>query len=87
MTLFAPEHEMLRKSVRAFVEKEVTPHVTKWEDAGRIPREFWRRLGELGFLGLEFPPEYGGAGGDYHAERVTVYRTARRLMEGWVRIP
>src|SRR5437762_3260803 len=55
---------MLRKSIRAFVEKEVAPHVREWEDAGRIPRSLWRRLGELGFLGLEFPTEYGGGGGD-----------------------
>ena len=48
MSMFTPEHEMLRKSIRAFVEKEVTPHVAEWEDAGQIPREFWRRLGELG---------------------------------------
>jgi acyl-CoA dehydrogenase len=62
--LFSDEHAMLRKSIRAFVEKEVTPHVREWEDAGRIPRSLWRRLGELGFLGLEFPTEYGGGGGD-----------------------
>ena len=77
MTLFAPEHEMLRKSVRAFVEKEVTPHVAEWEDAGRIPREFWRRLGELGFLGLEFPSEYGGAGGDFLSSVVLGEEMAR----------
>src|SRR5687767_8595446 len=53
-SLFTDEHELLRRSIRAFVEKEVTPHVVEWEDAGRIPRAFWRRLGELGFLGLEF---------------------------------
>ncbi len=62
--IFSDEHEMLRKSIRAFVEKEVAPHVREWEDAGRIPRSLWRRLGELGFLGLEFPTEYGGGGGD-----------------------
>ncbi len=76
-TLFTPEHEMLRKSVRAFVEKEVTPHVAEWEDAGRIPRDFWRRLGELGFLGLEFPPEYGGAGGDFLSSVVLGEEMAR----------
>ena len=62
---FTDEHEMLRRSIRAFVEKEITPHATAWEDAGRIPRELWRRLGELGFLGLEFPVEYGGGGADF----------------------
>jgi acyl-CoA dehydrogenase len=77
VTLFAPEHEMLRKSVRAFVEKEVTPFVAEWETAGQIPRAFWRRLGELGFLGLEFPPEYGGAGGDFLSSVVLGEEMAR----------
>jgi acyl-CoA dehydrogenase len=76
-TLFTPEHEMLRKSVRAFVEREVTPFVPQWESAGRIPRAFWRRLGELGFLGLEFPPEYGGAGGDFLSSVVLGEEMAR----------
>ena len=62
--LFGEEHELLRRSIRAFVEKEVTPQVGEWEDAGRIPRSFWLRLGELGLLGLAVPAEYGGAGGD-----------------------
>jgi acyl-CoA dehydrogenase len=75
--LFTPEHEMLRKSIRAFVEKEVTPFVPEWESAGRIPRAFWRRLGELGFLGLEFPPEYGGAGGDFLSSVVLGEEMAR----------
>ena len=75
--MFTPEHEMLRKSIRAFVEKEVTPHVAEWEDAGQIPREFWRRLGELGFLGLEFPLEYGGAGGDFLSSVVLGEEMAR----------
>jgi alkylation response protein AidB-like acyl-CoA dehydrogenase len=75
--MFTPEHEMLRKSIRAFVEKEVTPHVAEWEDAGQIPRDFWRRLGELGFLGLEFPAEYGGAGGDFLSSVVLGEEMAR----------
>lgn len=63
--LFTPEHEMLRRTIRGFVEKEVAPHAAAWEEAGRIPREFWRRMGELGLLGLDFPVEYGGGGGDF----------------------
>ncbi|PYM12528.1 MAG: acyl-CoA dehydrogenase [Candidatus Rokuibacteriota bacterium] len=61
---FRPEHDLLRRTIRTFVEREVAPHVDDWEDAGRIPRSFWRRMGELGLLGLDFPPEYGGGGGD-----------------------
>ncbi len=63
--MFTAEHQMLRRTIRAFVEKEVAPEVAGWEDAGQIPRSFWRRLGALGLLGLEFPVEYGGAGGDF----------------------
>jgi len=75
--LFTPEHDLLRRTVRAFVEKEVAPHVAAWEDAGRIPRELWRRLGELGFLGLEFPTEYGGGGADFLATVVLGEEMAR----------
>ncbi len=75
--IFSGEHEMLRKSVRAFVEKEVTPQVAAWEEAGRIPRSLWRRLGELGFLGLEFPTEYGGGGGDFRSSVVLAEEMAR----------
>jgi acyl-CoA dehydrogenase len=74
---FTDEHEMLRRTVRAFVEKEVAPQVDAWEAAGRIPREFWRRLGELGLLGLEFPVEYGGAGGDFLSSVVLGEEMAR----------
>jgi acyl-CoA dehydrogenase len=51
--MFSEDHGMLRKSVRAFVEKEVLPRVDERETARQIPKAFWRRLGELGFLGLE----------------------------------
>src|SRR5213592_721174 len=75
--IFSDEHAMLRKSIRVFVEKEVAPHVRAWEDAGQIPRTFWRRLGALGFLGLEFPTEYGGGGGDFLSSVVLGEEMAR----------
>jgi acyl-CoA dehydrogenase len=75
--MLTDEHEMLRRTVRAFVEKEVVPHVDAWEEAGRIPRPFWRRLGELGLLGLEFPTEYGGGGGDFFSSVVLGEEMAR----------
>ena len=62
--IFTEEHELFRKSVRAFVEKECWPTVDRWEEAGLVPREIYRRMGELGFLGLRYPEEYGGAGAD-----------------------
>ena len=77
LSMFTDEHAMLRRTVRAFVEKEVAPHVDAWEEAGRLPRELWRRLGELGFLGLEFPVEYGGGGGDFLSSVVLGEEMAR----------
>ena len=77
LSMFTDEHEMLRRTVRAFVEKEVAPHVDAWEEAGRLPRELWRRLGELGLLGLEFPVEYGGGGGDFLSSVVLGEEMAR----------
>ncbi len=77
MTPFTDEHEMLRRTVRAFVEKEIAPQVAAWEEAGQIPRSFWRRLGELGLLGLEFPVEYGGGGGDFLSSVVLGEEMAR----------
>jgi acyl-CoA dehydrogenase len=74
---FTPEHEMLRKSIRSFVEREVTPEVAAWEEAGQIPKSFWRRLGKLGYLGLDFPTEFGGAGGDFIASVVLGEEMAR----------
>jgi acyl-CoA dehydrogenase len=77
VTPFTSEHELLRRTVRAFVEKEVVPQVDGWEEAGQIPKSFWRRLGELGLLGLEFPPEHGGGGGDFLSSVVLGEEMAR----------
>ena len=75
--LFTSDHQLLRKSIRAFVEKEIVPHVGEWEQEGRIPKTLWRRLGEVGFLGLEFPAEYGGGGGDFLSTVVFAEEMAR----------
>lgn len=75
--LFQEEHEMLRRSVRAWVEKEITPNVEEWEEKGEFPRELFTRAGELGFLGLTYPEEYGGSGEDFLAGAVFTEEMAR----------
>src|SRR6202167_5257096 len=64
--LFTPEHEELRRSLRKFIAAEVNPHVDEWEEAGIFPaHELFKKLGDLGFLGLNKPVPYGGQGLDY----------------------
>ncbi len=65
MKIFNEEHEMFRAAVRGFVDKEVAPHIEEWETAGQIPKSIWPRMGELGFLGVEYDEKYGGAGADF----------------------
>jgi acyl-CoA dehydrogenase len=62
---FTDEHEQLRETIRRFVAAELRPHVNEWEDAGWFPNEVFMRMAELGYLGLKYPEEYGGEGGDY----------------------
>src|SRR6266567_5617873 len=64
MKIFNDQHEMFRTAIRQFIEREIMPHVEEWEAAGRMPRSIWPRLGELGFLGVEYDERYGGAGAD-----------------------
>ncbi len=63
-SLFSDEHEALRESIRAFVLRELAPHAEEWEET-TFPDSVFRRMGELGFLGLDKPEALGGQGGDY----------------------
>src|ERR671931_2950806 len=67
--IFTDEHEQLRESIGSFVEKELAPHAEEWEET-TFPDWVFRRMGELGFLGLSYPERYGGQGGDYFASIV-----------------
>ncbi|MFO0600078.1 MAG: acyl-CoA dehydrogenase family protein [Myxococcaceae bacterium] len=65
MNHFTPEHEAFRASVRQWVERELTPHALEWDRAGIFPKEIFKKAGELGFLGINHDPKYGGSGLDY----------------------
>jgi len=67
--IFTEEHEQLRESIRAFAVKELAPHAEEWEET-TFPDWVFTRMGELGFLGLDKPEEYGGQGGDYYSALV-----------------
>jgi alkylation response protein AidB-like acyl-CoA dehydrogenase len=59
------EQEQIRRTVREFAESEMRAHVMEWDEASRFPSELVPKLGEMGLLGIIFPPEYGGAGLGY----------------------
>ncbi|MGD2101658.1 MAG: acyl-CoA dehydrogenase family protein [Acidimicrobiia bacterium] len=79
MTLspFTEEHELLRKTIREWVDSEIAPHIGEWEEQGDFPDEVFHRAGELGFLGLSFPESAGGQGGDYWSQVVFLEELGR----------
>jgi len=75
--LFTDEHQALRESARGFIERELTPHAQRWEEERWFPDEVFGKLAAQGLLGLKYPAEYGGQGGDYLHEAVLVEELAR----------
>lgn len=62
---FTEEHELFRQSLRSFLEKEVRPNIDQWEEDRRIPKSIWKKMGDMGFLGLSYPEAYGGMNLDF----------------------
>ena len=74
---FTEEHDLLRKTIRDWVDSEIAPHVADWEEQGDFPDDVFRRAGELGFLGLAFPEAAGGQSGDYWSQVVFLEEVGR----------
>jgi alkylation response protein AidB-like acyl-CoA dehydrogenase len=74
---FTEEHDLLRRAVADWVDREIAPHLADWEAAGDFPDEVFHRAGDLGFLGLAFPESAGGQGGDYWAQVVFLEEVGR----------
>jgi alkylation response protein AidB-like acyl-CoA dehydrogenase len=81
VSYFTDAHEELRLHIRRFLEKEVVPHLEEWEET-LFPDAIFKRFGELGFLGLRYPPELGGQGGDYFSAVVLSEEMARAHCGG-----
>ena len=68
---FTKDHNQVRMAVRDFVKKEINPFVDEWEEKGMIPlHELFKKMGDLGFLGIRYDEKYGGMGLDYWYELV-----------------
>ena len=74
---YTEEHEAFRATVRRFVDKEIAPFATQWDEAGEFPRSLYARAGELGLLGLGFPEDYGGVAADSFMWIVLIQELAR----------
>jgi acyl-CoA dehydrogenase len=74
---FTDEHEALRESIRRFVANELRPHAQEWEDARWFPNTVFARMAEVGYLGLKYPEEYGGEGGDHVHDAVLAEELSR----------
>lgn len=85
------EQEILRKTVRQFVDEEIIPYIAKWDAEGGFDAKIWSRLAELGLMGVCVPEQYGGSGMDYNALAIvceelergdTAFRTAVSVHTG-----
>ncbi len=81
---FGEEHESFRRTVRQFLESEIAPYAYEWEEARRIPREAFRRMGDLGLLGILFPEELGGTGASIFHALAFLEELPRSRMGGFV---
>ena len=76
-TLFSPEHETFRDSVRRFMDTEVKPNDEKWQEQGYADRDIWKKAGANGFLCASMPEEYGGSGADKLYSIILIEEQAR----------
>lgn len=62
---FNEDHQLFRQGLRDFLKKEVTPNIDQWEEQRQIPKEIWKKMGDMGYMGLNMPEEYGGMDADF----------------------
>ncbi|MBV1925690.1 MAG: acyl-CoA dehydrogenase family protein [Rhodobacteraceae bacterium] len=80
---FSDELNMLREQIRRFIEAEVVPNGDAWEEAGKVPRDIFPKMGKLGFLGMRYPEQYGGADLDTMASVVLAEELGRCTFGGF----
>lgn len=84
MSHFLDEHHELRRQVRRFVEQEIKPNGDAWERDGNVPREFLKKMGDLGFLGIGYPDAFGGSGMNIYGWLVLAEELGRSTYAGVV---
>ena len=84
---FNEEHNQFRQSLRQFLQKEVIPNIDQWEEQQRIPKELWKKFGEMGYMGLNFPEKYGGMDLDFFFSVVFIEEIAKCQSGGFAITP
>ncbi len=80
---FTKEHNQVRRAIRDFVQKEINPYVDEWEEAGIAPlKDIFKKMGDLGFLGIRYDEKYGGMGLDYWYELIFLEEIAHITCGG-----
>ena len=79
---FNEEHEAFRQTIKQFLKTEAEPHIDQWEQEGKIPREFWKKFGEMGYFGLAYPEEYGGSNLDFFYTVVMIEEVSKVFSGG-----
>lgn len=81
---YTDAHRSFRHRLREFLEKEVSPHASEWEQAGIVPKSAWKKMGRAGFLCTEVSPVYGGRGGDFLYSVIVTEEISRTGQNGLV---
>lgn len=84
---FTEEHELFRQGLKEFLNKEVAPHIDEWEENQRIPKEIWKKFGDMGYMGLNYPEQYGGAGVDFWYSVIFCEEIAKMWSGGFAVTP
>ncbi|MGK2897496.1 MAG: acyl-CoA dehydrogenase family protein [Burkholderiaceae bacterium] len=80
---FNEEHRQFRDNLRRFIDQEIVPRAAAWEESGMVPREVMRRMGELGYLGVRYPEQYGGSGLDTVYSAILAEQLGRSTFGGF----
>lgn len=83
MSIYNASHEAVRANVKTFIEREVNPRRVELEEGGQTPRDLWKKMGALGFLGPCYPEELGGAGADFLTACVITEELVRARVSGF----
>jgi alkylation response protein AidB-like acyl-CoA dehydrogenase len=81
-TIYTPDHQLFRGTVKKFIEREIAPHHARWEKDGVVDRNLWRRAGEAGLLCTSIPAQYGGGGGDFLHSAIVTEELSRAVFNG-----